>query len=88
MSLLRPFFIPLRRLALALERFALVTDKTARSLQALEVVDVVVSRAITVARGIENRGENRKKLPIVAVQRSTFGAQLLTEVGTGDYLDR
>jgi len=61
MDLLLPLFIPLRRLALALGRFALVMDKTAWALQAFGVVVVVV------ARGIENREENRKNIPIMVV---------------------
>ena len=54
MDLLLPFFIPLRRLALALGRFGLVMDKAVWALQASGVVGVVV------ARGIENRGKSKK----------------------------
>ena len=61
MDLLLPFFIPLRRLALALGRFGLVMDKAVWALQASGVVGVVV------ARGIENREENRKNILIMMV---------------------
>ena len=61
MDLLLPFFIPLRRPALALGGFALVMDKAVWALQASGVVGVVV------ARGIENREENRKNILIMVV---------------------